>query len=258
MQLTFRQKLAGSDLLIGSFVKTPATAVVEIAGLVGLDFVVLDQEHGALTVRDLDLGILAGRVSGIDVLVRLPSGSPHFVQQALDLGAAGVVVPHVHSTATAAAIVAAARFGGGKRGYSNSPRFGDYGEVAMAELLSNADANAAVILQIEDAEAVEAVEEIAAVPGIDALFIGRADLMVAYGANTDATAHVDKAAARIARAAGRGGVATGTFYPSAEAFAVAPDESLRMVILGSDQSMMRSGWSSALAHGRALPGAAIG
>lgn len=254
MARTFRQRLRGDRLLIGSFVKTPAASAVEIAGLIGLDFVVLDQEHAAFTVRDIDIGVLAGRAQGIDVLVRIPSGTPHFVQQALDLGAAGVIVPHVGSGAQAAAAVAAARFGGGERGYSNSPRFGGYGAGTMDDLLRTADEDAAVIVQVEDAAGVEAVDEIAAVPGIDAIFIGRADLTVAYGGDERATARVIDAATSIAAAAGRRGVGVATFYPSSEAFAAARDTGLRMVVIGSDQSMLRAGWLASRAHARAVAG----
>lgn len=256
MARTFSQRLRGDRLLIGSFVKTPAASAVEIAGLVGLDFVVLDQEHAAFTVREIDLGVLAGRSQGVDVLVRIPSGAAHFIQQALDLGAAGVIIPHVRSAEQAAAAVAAARFGGGERGYSNSPRFGGYGERSMDELLRTADEDAAVIVQVEDVAAVDAVEEIAGVHGIDAIFIGRADLTVAYGGDETASARVAEAAVRIAAAAEQRDVKVGTFYPSSEAFSAAQETELGMVILGSDQSMLRTGWSASLAHARGVPGRA--
>jgi 2-keto-3-deoxy-L-rhamnonate aldolase RhmA len=246
MPQTFREKLSSGTFLIGSFVKTPAPHIVEIAGLAGLDFVVLDAEHAPFTARDLDLGILAGRASGIDVLVRLADGSARLVQQALDLGAAGILVPRVGSPAAAAAIVAAARFAGGGRGYSNSPRYAAYGGTGMPALLEAADGDAAVILQIEDIAGVQSAEEIAAVPGIDALFIGRADLALAYHANDARSPLVDDAATRIARAARQAGVALGTFSPDAATYASKSEDGVTMLVMGSDQSALRRSWSSAL------------
>ena len=250
MRETFRQKLGGGKRLIGSFVKTPAPQVVELAGLSGFDFVILDAEHAPFASRELDLGILAGRAAGVDVLVRLPGESTSLAQQALDLGAAGIVAPHIDSPAAAAAAVASARFKGGRRGYSNSPRFGAYGTAAMRDLLDAADDDAAVILQIEDAAGMGAVEQIAASAGVDALFVGRADLAVAFGTDDTRSPIVDELAGRIVGAARRAGVAVATFFPDPDAYFEAGDDGIDMLVLGSDQSVLRAGWSAALAQAR--------
>ena len=252
MAETFRQRLGRGDRLVGSFVKTPAPHVVEIAGLSGLDFIVLDAEHGPFEGREIDVAVLASRAAGIDVLVRLPVGAPAPIQQALDLGAAGILVPHVDTAAEAESIVAAARFRGGRRGFSNSPRFADYGGVAMKDLLVGAIADAAVIVQIESAAAVDAVGEIADVAGIDALFVGRADLAVAYGLDDAQSPHVDSVAATIASAATRAGVRLGSFFPDAASFATKSAADFGMVILGSDQSILRNGWSAVADDARAV------
>lgn len=245
MRVTFRERLRSHAQLIGSFVKTPAPQLVELAGAAGLDFVVLDAEHAPFTTRDIDLGILAGRASGTDVLVRLPADALGLLQQALDLGAAGVLAPHVDSPEMAADIVAAARFGGGRRGYSNSPRYASYGRTSMADVLATADAGAAVILQIEDVAGVAAVEQIATVPGVDALFIGRADLAVTHGASDAAAPLVDELATRIAGAARDAGLRVATFYQDAASYAAGTGE-VDMLVLGSDQFVVRTGWAAAL------------
>ena len=253
MQDSLRCRLKRAAPLIGSFIKTPTPHAVELAGLVGFDFVVLDAEHAPFCSRDLDLGILAGRAARIDVLVRLASDGIGMVQQVLDMGAAGVLAPHVDTAASAAAIVAAARFSGGRRGYSNSPRYAGYGDRGMADALALADADAAVILQIEDAAGLAAVDEIAAVPGVDALFVGRADLAVAHGL-TDASAPlIDELAARIAGAAKGAGLRVATFYPDAASLR-GKKLDVDMLVLGSDQSALRAGWSATLGEVHARSG----
>ncbi|WP_259276329.1 aldolase/citrate lyase family protein, partial [Raoultella terrigena] len=119
----------------------------------------------------------------LPVLVRVPYPRAAAVQQALDLGAAGVMVPHVDDARIAAEVVRAARYGqGGARGFSNSSRAGGYGARGMAEHLRASDAHTTVIVQIESAQAVAEASAIAAVPGVDCLFVGPADLAVSLGA----------------------------------------------------------------------------
>ena len=240
---TLRAKLASGAFLVGSFVKTPAMHIVEIAGLAGLDFVLLDAEHAPFTVHDLDSAILAGRAAQVDVAVRIPSASPAWIQQALDLGADGIVIPHVSSVATARAMIAAAHFAGGSRGYSNSPRAGGYGTKAMTDHIEAADSGIAVIVQIEDKAGVECVEEIAVLPGIDALFIGRADLAVAYETFDPTGPTVNQAAERITAAAQANGIAVAGFCVDGKAFS-AQAGACSMLVLGSDQLLLRAAWTA--------------
>jgi 2-keto-3-deoxy-L-rhamnonate aldolase RhmA len=120
----------------------------------------------------------AGRAPALPLYVRVrnPSG----IQSALDLGARGIVVPHVDTPDIARAVVSAARFVGGMRGYSGSTRHADYGRATMADAIVRGD-QSKVIVQIEHPVAIDNVEAILAVPGIDGILIGRADLALAMG-----------------------------------------------------------------------------
>ncbi|HSW22287.1 MAG TPA: aldolase/citrate lyase family protein, partial [Burkholderiaceae bacterium] len=173
--------MRAGEPLIGSFVKTPSHAVVEVMALAGFDFVVLDAEHAPFDRDALDRCLLAARAACLPALVRLCDREPATALDALDLGAAGVLAPHVCSVDDARRVHAACRYANGSRGFSNSPRAGDYGGIGMAELVARADDQTAVLCQIEDREAVERVEDIATFDGIDCLFIGRADLALSYG-----------------------------------------------------------------------------
>ena len=238
----FRSRLVGRDLLAGTFIKSPAHQGVEIAGLSGLDFVIVDAEHAPITYETVDRCVMAGRAAGVAVLVRVPEADSTMIQQALDLGAAGVVVPHVSSQAVAQAVVGRSRLRGGQRGYSNSVRAADFGRIGMDAFVQRSDAEVVVIVQIEDPSGVADVEAIAAVQGVDALFIGRADLALALGVSSLDDPAVMTAAEAITHAAAQAGKACGTFAADASRI----DEQLAMgmsfFVIGSDQSAMRASW----------------
>lgn len=236
----FRQRLTAGQPLVGSFVKTAAVQTIEIAAVAGLDFVVLDAEHAPFSATDIDSGVLAGRSAGIPVLVRVPQHSGPWIQQAIDVGADGILVPHVSSAAIAEAVVRAAKFAGGSRGYSNSPRSGGYGTRSLAEHLAREDERVAVIIQIEDREGVGAADQIAAVAGVGAIFIGPADLAVAYEAAGPEDSAIHEIVNQVASCATKHGLAWGTFAASRSG-----DDLQRsgFRIIGSDQSALRQRWT---------------
>lgn len=199
--ISFRRRLAAGEPLLGTFIKTPTVHTTEIIGSLGFDFVVIDQEHAPFNRVATDLILLAARAAGTAALVRVPSHAPELLLAALDDGAQGIVVPHVASADDARAIVAAARYRGGRRGFSNSPRAGGYGRAGVWEHVDASDSATAVIAMIEDPEALDRVDEIAAVDGIDAFFIGRGDLTVALQADSVDAPPVRAAVERIASAA---------------------------------------------------------
>ncbi|MDO9405084.1 MAG: aldolase/citrate lyase family protein [Polaromonas sp.] len=189
----------------GTFVKTASAPVVEILALSGLDFLVIDAEHAPFDRGDIDLMLLASRACGIPVVVRVPDADASTILSMLDLGAAGLVVPHVDSVEQARRVVASARYRGGTRGFSSSPRSSGYGSSSMKNALSAGD-GAIVLCQIESADAVEAAAAIAAVDGVDALFIGRADLALSMGYDSTAVKAVEEAVDHViavTRAAGK-------------------------------------------------------
>ncbi len=227
---------------VGVFVKTDSPQVVEILGLCDLDFAVLDAEHAPFDRRTMDRMLFAARAIGLPMLVRIPDHHDATILSVLDMGAGGIVVPHVDSAADAGNVLAAARFVGGRRGISLSARFGGYGTRSRDAAIAEAD-RSLVVCQIESSAAVAAVEEIAAVPGLGGLLIGRADLALCLGLagprHPDVMAAVDRiiAAARphdlpVLVACG-GDAELGEFAAlGAHGF-----------IVGSDQSLLRNAGS---------------
>lgn len=179
----FRKRVKDRQHVLGTFIKIPTSHTIEIVGLAGFDFVVIDQEHGAFDRSALDIACLAARAAGIAAIVRVPEANASMIMAALDCGANGVMVPHCDSPQKARTIAAACRHRGGVRGFATTTRAGSYGGVSGATHIAEQDATTVCIAMIEDEAALGHLAEIAAVEGIDALFIGRGDLSAALGAD---------------------------------------------------------------------------
>lgn len=237
----FKVRLRAREPLLGTFVKTPHPAIVEVLATTSLDCICLDAEHAPFDRRDLDVCILAARSAGLPVLVRVPSGVPHEILNALDLGAAGIVVPHVRTRAEAEAVVRAAHYGAGGRGYAGGTRAARFQAPAIAERLITVRDQTSVIVQIEDVEALEQVEAIAGVPGVDAVFIGRIDLTVALGETDAKAASVMEAVDAVTRSAIGVGTAVGMFTADAKELPHWRTLGASLFLLGSDQGFLRLG-----------------
>lgn len=223
---------------VGTFVKTPAAPVIEILAAAGLDFAVLDAEHAPWDRGTLDTALLAGRAAGLPLFVRVLDHAPGTLLSALDLGACGLLVPHVDSAGQARDVVAHARYRGGRRGYSGSPRAADYGALGMKEALRRGD-QALVICQIESLAAVDDAAAIAATPGVAGLFIGRADLALSMGLDTPQDPRVDAATERVMQAAQAAGKLIGVAVGSAAERDKYVARGARWVVHGSDQGLLR-------------------
>ena len=136
-QSSLKARLAGRELVVGTFVKTPSPIVVEVLGRTTLDCLCLDAEHAPFDRANLDICIFAARAARIEVLVRVPTGAPEHLLNALDCGATGVMVPHVRSVAEAEAVLKAAHYGPRGRGYAGSSRAAGYTTVPMAHHRAN-------------------------------------------------------------------------------------------------------------------------
>lgn len=237
----FRQRLIAGEPLVGTFIKTPTVHPVEVAAVAGLDFVVIDQEHAPFDRVTVDSLVLAGRAAGIAVLVRVPGNDARDILPALDCGARGVLVPHVDSPARAAAVVAESRYQGGRRGFTNSSRAGGYGSAGFQQHVATNDASSAVVAMVEDVAALEVLPGIMAVPGLDAVFIGRGDLSIALGVDSPAAPAVVDATTRITAAARAAGKALCAHVDRADSPDVAWLRKLGVTafVVASDQGLMK-------------------
>jgi 2-dehydro-3-deoxyglucarate aldolase/4-hydroxy-2-oxoheptanedioate aldolase len=169
----------------------------------GFDAVWLDQEHCGLTVEQLEHATRAARATGIDSFVRLAPTDYATVMRPLEAGAGGIMAAQVRSARQVEEILRWAKFHPrGIRGINSSGADARYGTVGLADYLNQANAKTFVAVQIENVEALEDVERIAAVPDVDVLFVGPADLSQSMGlpADWDHPRHW-QALERVARAA---------------------------------------------------------
>jgi 2-keto-3-deoxy-L-rhamnonate aldolase RhmA len=238
---SFRDRLLARELLAGAFIKTPTIHTTEIVGGAGFDFVVIDQEHAPFDRVSTDAILLAARAVGTAALVRTPTSAPEHILAALDDGAAGVLAPHIASAEAAQAFADACRYRGGHRGFSNSPRAGGYGAAGMWEHVAAQDSAVVALAMVEDPEAVEAIDEIVAVEGIDGVFIGRGDLTVAMGAASSDAPEVKAAVERIASAAAARAKPVCAFVGAGDSPEVRWLKSLGVsaFIIASDQTFLR-------------------
>lgn len=223
---------------VGTFVKTPAPQIVEVLGITRLDFAVIDAEHAPFDRRDIDLMMMAGKAAGLPLFVRVPDHAAATILSVLDMGAAGVLVPHVDSVGQARQVVARARYKGGERGFSSSPRAGCYGTLSY-QAAQEAGDSSLVMCQIESVAGLEAAEAIAQVPGVGGLFIGRADLSLSMGEENSRSAAVLQATERIIRAALDAGKIAAMFVSSRDEVNEFAALGVTWFVLGSDQSLLR-------------------
>ncbi|MEM7571220.1 MAG: aldolase/citrate lyase family protein [Pseudomonadota bacterium] len=236
----FKEQLLKAAPLVGTFVKTPSTMVCEVLARAPLDTVCLDAEHSPFDRGDLDQCLLALRASAMPAIVRVPSCLPEHILNALDLGAHGILAPHIITPADAEALVNAATFGKG-RGYSGSTRAAGYMAKTMAQHLEGSVGAAALIAQIEDKEALDNLDDILRVEGIDCIFIGRADLTVSLGFDTPSEPQVVSVVEDICKAAKAAGKRCGMFTSDVSELGKWQALGASLFLLGSDHSFMLSG-----------------
>ncbi len=209
--MTNRMKalFAAGKPALGCSMMFPSAPLVEMLGRAGFDWVLLDCEHGSLSLADVELMCMAADAVGITAIGRPRSNAAADIQQILDRGVAGVQIPHINSAADARAAVAAVKFGpGAARGLAAGTRPDRWGMGAkMPDFAAQANAHSLVCVQLEHQQAIANAAEILAVEGIDVFFIGPSDLSQSMGhpGNPKAppVAAAIKATLATIRAAGR-------------------------------------------------------
>lgn len=177
-----KRRLRAGERLRGGLLRLPSEFLVELAGVAGFDFVVIDCEHGPADLVALQQHLQAADARGLPVLVRVGERDPGLVLRVLDLGAQGIVMPHVDSAEDARWAVRAAHYPpNGERGFATYTRAGRFGATTIAEHLAASAETTLIVGMLETREACAAAGDIAAVPGIDAVLVGPADLSVSMG-----------------------------------------------------------------------------
>lgn len=177
----FKMAMDSKEGAFGPFMITSDPAIVESAGYAGYDFVLLDMEHGPGTFENLQNLIRAANVSDVCPIVRVPRGTDIWIDRALDVGAGGILIPQIDNAEQATAAVSTAKFAPiGTRGTCRFVRSAAYGAIEGKHYFKEAQ-DTMVLLQAEGKKAIDNLNEILSVPGIDVIFIGPYDLSASLG-----------------------------------------------------------------------------
>jgi 2-keto-3-deoxy-L-rhamnonate aldolase RhmA len=186
--------------LIGTWVKIPSLATVELLGHAGFDFVVIDMEHAPHALDRAYELIFAAQAVGMAALVRLPDHSGSSIQPLLDGGADGLLVPRVAGLEVAAALTRKMVFSpNGERGLGFTSRAGKWGLGSISDYLARGDSQCLRMIQLEDWATLEAAAEFAALEHVNGIFIGHGDLFLSSG-KPAGSPEVQQLTARMLRA----------------------------------------------------------
>ncbi|MDP8230778.1 MAG: aldolase/citrate lyase family protein [Candidatus Gorgyraea atricola] len=176
-----KERLRNGEMVIGTWNGIPSASVVNAIASSGVDFIVIDSEHGPVSVEKAEDLVRACEACGVDSIIRVSSNSADLILRALDIGTKGVQVPHVSTKEEAEHVVRCSKYyPEGERGYSPFTKAGNYG-IKSSGHAKRSNENTTVVLNIEGSEGLKNIKDIASVRGIDVIFIGPYDLSQSLG-----------------------------------------------------------------------------
>lgn len=245
-QNSLKTKLSQSRLSLGIWCSLGSAMCAEVVAGSGAGWLLIDVEHGPNDVRSAVAQLQAVAPHPVEAVVRLPSDDAVLIKQFMDAGARSLMIPNVRSAGQAREIVAAMRYPPeGRRGFSIRHRANGFGR--MSDYRATAQTQQFLAVQIECAEGVANSADIAAVSGVDALFVGPGDLSVRYGSDGDSGAELHRAIQRVVDAAMASRKTPGIFAPVALQAEQYVGLGYRMVAIGSDVGLLAAGSDALIA-----------
>ena len=251
MRNQLKTKLQSGEKVIGTMQQIANVAVSEGLGVSGLDFFVADMEHAPFDTENLRSVIMAAELRGTTPLCRIKNVNKDYVQQALDIGAMGIVAPGIESPEEVRALVRYAKYiPDGNRGFclTRTSAFG-YDDFAKdpKEYIKTCNEQTLIIPQCETRQCAESIEEIVAIPGVDGIFVGPFDLSVSLGCPADFENPIYKDAIRRAlEACEKAGKFAITFAVSAQSAKASLEKGFSGVAIGTDIDTLICGYRSIL------------
>lgn len=245
MPATFRQRFLSGERLLGTLLSIPSGAVAEILADTGFDWLFLDAEHGPLEVTELQT-ILQTVSRRIACLVRVPSQDEIPIKRTLDLGAAGIIVPQVNTASEAQRIVQLSRYAPlGARGVGIA-RASGYG-LNLQPYIASANDTTTVVVQAEHIQAVENIEQIVKVKGVDGVLVGPYDLSASMGRmgqidHPEVVAAID----RVTQVCQAANMKLGIFGVTSESIRPYRDRGFTLLVAGVDTILLGQGASELL------------
>ncbi len=253
IQPWLKPKLAAKPFVLGTFLTVPAPAIVEMLGLAGFDFFIIDCEHGAITHSQTEELIRAAATTGISPIVRVPQLDPVAVRLPLDMGAVGIHIPQVESAADAARAARYARFHpDGERGMQPYVRAASFRARPTPEYLAESNREVMVIPHLEGLGGLRDLDAMVQSPGVDVCFLGPYDLSQALGIPGQVQdPRIDEAIERAVQSCPASTV-IGTYADTPEGAHRRIEQGVRYVALTLDAALVLGGASSVLGRLSAL------
>lgn len=254
-----RERIHRDELLVGTFLNLGAPVAVELAGRAGLDWLLIDLEHGGGTEAGLLPQLYAAAATPTTALVRVESSARLRLGRALDLGAAGIMVPRLETVAEVREAVSFLRWPpDGVRGVALSTRGAGLGTLGHGDVRGHNEM-LTLVVQVENPSIVASAPEVAAIDGVDVLFVGPTDLSHSLGI-PGRFDHPDYRAAlqRVVEASRSAGKEAGILIRRPDELAHYVELGFRFIGIGSDGAYVADGATAAAAAARAARGAAAG
>ncbi|MGB0938682.1 MAG: HpcH/HpaI aldolase family protein [Colwellia sp.] len=242
--MNLKEQLASKTPLVGTFIKSTHYHNTEVLSYSDLGLLCLDAEHAPFDRSDLDTCVLAARANNMPVVIRVPNNDPSTLLNALDIGADGVVLPHIYNAKQLEDVVQKCFFGNEGRGYAGSTRNAAYTTSPIANNLTHNKKSTCVIAQIEDLKALDEIDEICQVDNVDCIFVGRMDLTVSLGTTNPKDDSVLEAVHTIVNSAHKYGKTTGMFVGDLSELPMWIEAGVSLFLLNSDHGFLLAGAKS--------------
>ena len=244
---SLRARLQAGEVVYGSWLNLGSSLTAEIFARAGFDWLLIDMEHGTADFRELVHQLQAIEAAPAVPLVRVAFNEPWLIKRTLDIGPSGLIIPLIASATEAERAVRAMRYPPeGIRGIASMSRPTSFG-TEFAQYRAEANDLLLTVIQIELKEAVEDIEAIAAVPGVDVLFVGPRDLTTSLGVPDQLESDIAQAALRrIEHAARNHGKALGILLPNCESAIAYVERGYQFVGVSSDAGLLNQAARSVL------------
>ena len=244
-----RKSLKNGKVVIGTMLQElRSPAVPMLLADIGFDFIFIDMEHGAFNMETVADLLKITRLSGITPLVRVPNLEYHLISRCLDAGAQGFMVPRIETREQAEKAVSYSKYPPlGERGCSINKGHNDYRSESLLPFIRKANAENFVILQIERKKAIENLDSIFSVPGVDGAILGPNDLAVSYGVPNDLTSELmEEAFSKVVEAGKKYNVFTGMHVASLDALKKWMNKGMGIITYNTDLGFLKMASSGGL------------
>lgn len=240
VESSFKERLESFKPQVGTFVKIYSAEIIEILGMAGFDFIIIDMEHTTLEFHQVEQMVRVADLHGLASIVRIPDSRRSSILRALDLGATGIQVPQIEDSENVKDVVDKAKYPPqGTRGATFAHRAASFGYTPK-NYFEEENEKSLVAVHIETENAYNTVEEICMVPGVDVIFIGPLDLSISLGTGSDfINGELSKPVLRIIDACRQNGKIPGIAISTKEQFRFAVEHRIPYIAWSSDVALFK-------------------